>query len=119
MCILCVRVRINKRSFELFCVWINIADIELQPEYTVGIFPVLRTQRHWGGGGGGYIQKQLAGLYMNFSIESRARMRKIISAEKEPGPSQTGSNTTNWMMDPVSLAHSVIRNLTCLMLFTV
>ena len=27
----------------------NIADIELQPEYTVGIFPSLRTPCHAGG----------------------------------------------------------------------
>ena len=55
----------------------NIADIELQPEYTVGLFPSLRTPCHGGWGGGGvaevgvgvgwrYIEKQLTGLYMDF-----------------------------------------------------
>ena len=31
--------------------------------------------------------------------------------------SATGSNTTNWMMDLVSLVHSVIRKLPCLMIY--
>ena len=31
--------------------------------------------------------------------------------------SATGSNTTNWVMDLVSLVHSVIRNLPCLMIY--
>ena len=31
--------------------------------------------------------------------------------------SATGSNITNWMMDLVSLVHSVIRNLPCLMIY--
>ena len=47
---------------------------------------------------------------------SQPRIRKIIChAEKEPGP-PSGSNTTNWVMDLVSLVHSVIRNLPCLMI---
>ena len=33
--------------------------------------------------------------------------------------SATGSSTTNWMMDLVSLIHSVIRNLPCLMIYII
>ena len=29
MCILCVRIKINKRSFEIFCVWILMLTVVL------------------------------------------------------------------------------------------
>ena len=46
-----------------------------------------------------------------------SRMRKIIIMCIKGTWSATGSNTTNWMMDLVSLIHSVIRNLPCLMIY--
>ena len=48
----------------------NVADNELQPEY-IGESSQFSVH-HVFGGVWRYIQKQLTGLYMNFSIESRA-----------------------------------------------
>ena len=68
----------NNDTKAVVVVGTSIADKELQPEYTMGIFPILRTPYRWGGGG--TFKNNLQACMGTFSIDSRA----LIPHSSEP-----------------------------------